>query len=57
MCAEILGAVIKKNYKMKDIIIGDTEYKRLQFTDDTTLMLDNNEDSLKHLHGFIQLQV
>ena len=47
LCAEILGKMIRKNNDIKGILINDKEYKLLQYADDTQLILDGTEKSLK----------
>ena len=47
LCAEILGKMIRKNNDIKGIIINDKEYKLSQYADDTQLILDGTEKSLK----------
>ena len=44
---EILGKMIRKNNDIKGIIINDKEYKLSQYADDTQLILDVTEKSLK----------
>ena len=47
LCAEILGKMVRKNNDIKGIIINGKEYKLSQYADDTQLILDGTEKSLK----------
>ena len=47
LCAEMLAILIRNNNDIKGITIGNTEYLISQFADDTTLILDGTEQSLK----------
>ena len=47
LCAEILGKMILKNNDIKGILINGKEYKLSQYADDTQLILDGTEKSLK----------
>ena len=46
LVAECLGAAIKKDEKVKGLVIFGTEYLISQYADDTTLFLDGSEESL-----------
>ena len=39
LCVEILAIMIRQNKHIKGIFIGETEYKILQYADDTEIML------------------
>ena len=47
LCAEILGKMIRKNKDIKGISLNGKEYKLSQYADDTQLILDGSEKSLK----------
>ena len=47
LCAEILGKMVRKNKEIKGISINGKEYKLSQYEDDTQLILDGTEKSLK----------
>ena len=47
LCAEILGKMVRKNKEIKGISINGKEYKLSQYADDTQLILDGTEKSLK----------
>ena len=47
LCVEIMGAMIKKNKNVKGLTISGREYKLLQYADDTALLLDGTEKSLR----------
>ena len=47
LCAEILGKMVRKNKEIKGISINGKEYKLSQYADDTHLILDGTEKSLK----------
>ena len=47
LCAENLGKMIRKNKEIKGISINGKEYKLSQYADDTQLILDGTEKSLK----------
>ena len=47
LCAEILGYLIRNNPEIKGLKIGIHEYKLFQYADDTALILDGSEKSLK----------
>ena len=47
LCAEILGKMIRSNDKIKGIKINTKEFKLSQYADDTQIILDGTEDSLK----------
>ena len=47
LCAEILAVKIKNNRNIRGITISDTEYKITQYADDTSVILDGTERSLK----------
>ena len=48
VCVEILGALIRKNERIRGIKIGAKEYKCLFYADDTAITLDGTEQSLKN---------
>ena len=47
LCAEILGKMIRNNKDFKGIHINNKEFKLSQYADDTQLLLDGSEISLK----------
>ena len=47
LCAEILGKMVRQNRDIKGLTINGTEYKLSQYADDTQLILDGTEKSLK----------
>ena len=47
LCAEIMGIMIRNNKLIKGIVIEDKEYKLLQYADDTVLLMDGSEDSIR----------
>ena len=47
LCAEILGKMVRKNKDIKGIFINGKEFKLSQYADDTQLILDGSEKSLK----------
>ena len=47
LCAEILGKMIRNNKDIKGIHINNKEFKLSQYADDTQLLLDGFEISLK----------
>jgi len=54
LCVEIMGIAIRNNPEIKGIKIGDTEHKLTQFADDTTLFLDDDEDSLNEVKNLFK---
>lgn len=56
LSVEILGYLIRNNKEIKGLQIGGKEYKLLQYADDTAIILDGSEKSLKKtldlLHQF-----
>ena len=50
LCAEILGKMIRNNKDIKGIHINNKEFKLSQYADDTQLLLDGSEISLKKLY-------
>ena len=48
LCAEILGQMVRKNENIKGIKINNKEYKISQYADDTQLLLDGSEKSLRN---------
>ena len=55
LCAEILGKMIRKNNDIKGISINGKEFKLSQYADDTQLILDGTEKSLKAAMGSLKL--
>jgi hypothetical protein len=49
LCAEILAIKIKNNKQIKGIKIEKTEYLMSQYADDTLIILDGSENSLRAL--------
>ena len=49
LCAEILAIKIRQCNDIQGIIIDGEECKISQFADDTSLLLDRSEKSLKHV--------
>ena len=47
LCAEILGKMIRNNKDIKGIHLNNKEFKLSQYADDTQLLLDGSEISLK----------
>ena len=47
LSAEVLATAIRKNTNIKGISINDVEIKLSQYADDTTLILDGSEESLR----------
>ena len=47
ICALILYYLINKNPDIKDITIGNKEFRFTQFADDMTLILDGSQSSLQ----------
>ena len=47
LCVEIIGLMIRENRDITGIYLFDTEYKLIQYADDTTIILDGSEKSLK----------
>ena len=47
LCAEILDKMVRKDKDIKGIYINGKEYKLSQYADDTQLLLDGSEKSLK----------
>ena len=47
LCAEVLGQMIRNNESIRGIIINNKEYKISQYADDTQLLLDGSEESLR----------
>ena len=56
LCAEILALMIRSNKNIKGIFINNKEYKLSQYADDTSVILDGSENSLREtvnvLHDF-----
>ena len=55
LCAEILGKMVRKNKEIKGIFINGKEYKLSQYADDTQLILDGSEKSLKAALSLLKL--
>lgn len=59
LCAEILAIKIKNNRSIKGILINNTEYLMSQYADDTSIILDGSEvslrETLKELDEFYKL--
>ena len=49
LSAEILNRLYKANKDIKGIKIADEEYTLSQYADDTTVLLDDSEQSLKEI--------
>ena len=47
LCVEILGNAIRSNDQIKGIYVLDTECKLGQYADDTTLILDSSDNSVR----------
>ena len=47
LCVEILATMIRQNKNIKGILIGETEYKISQYTDDTENMLEGDKNSFE----------
>ena len=48
LCVEILGILVRSNKNIRGIKIGEKEIKINQYADDTSLLLDGSEYSLRH---------
>ena len=48
LSAEVLATAIRKNTNIKGISINDVEIKLSQYADDTTLILDGSDESLRN---------
>ena len=46
ICAQILNLMLKYNQSVRDIKVGNTEFRLTQFTDNTTIILDGTRSSL-----------
>ena len=55
LCAEILGAAVRRDTIIRGIKISDNEYKISQYADDTTLILDGTRASLER--SFVLLNI
>ena len=55
LCAIMLGKMIRKNNDIKGISINGKEFKLSQYADDTQLILDGTEKSLKAAMGSLKL--
>ena len=55
LCAEILGAVVRRNTLIRGIQISDNECKISQYADDTTLILDGTRSSIER--SFVLLNI
>ena len=47
LCVEIMGLMLRENRDISGITLFGREYKVLQYADDTTILLDGSEKSLK----------
>ena len=47
LCVEIMGLMIRENRDITSISLFGTEYKLVQYADDTTIILDGSEKPLK----------
>ena len=47
LCAEVLGQMIRNNNNIKGIFINEKEFKISQYADDTQLLIDGSEKSLR----------
>ena len=47
LCAEVLGQMLRKNINIKGIAINNKEMKISQYADDTQILLDGTERSLR----------
>ena len=47
LCAEILGAAVRRDKLIRVIQISDNECKVSQYADDTTLILDGTKSSIE----------
>ena len=47
LSAEVLATAIRKNTSIKGISVNDVEIKLSQYADDTTLILDGSDESLR----------
>ena len=55
MAAQILTILIKFNKDIKGIITGNTEFKLVQFADDTTLILNGTVESLQAALNILEI--
>ena len=53
LCVEILGLMIRENKDINGIYFFGREYRLLQYADDTTILLDGYEISLKSALSFV----
>ena len=53
LCFEIMGAMIRNDEQINGITIYEHEYKLLQYADDTALLLDGQENSLRRALSLI----
>ena len=47
LCVEIMGILLRQNKNIKGIYIENKEYKLFQYADDTGILLDGSESSLR----------
>ena len=47
LCAEVLGQMLRKNINIKGIVINNKEMKISQYADDTQILFDGTERSLR----------
>lgn len=54
LCSEVLACKIRECEQIKGILISDTEVKISQFADDTTFLLEGDEDSYNKLFSVLK---
>ncbi len=55
LCAEVLGCLIRKNKGISGIVVGNIECKITQYADDSTIILDGSDESLRQTLKVIDL--